>query len=426
MGNNTRVGGIYHNNDGFFAGTGTALKLGANGTANTIMTLSTAGNVGIGAAPGAYKLDVAGVGRFTGVNFSGSSATSTIITSSVTSDIQNTGQNAMVQLQPTITPSIDSTNFYGMIYLPTFANSSKNITQIDSVFSRTDLASTYTGTITTYNGFTSSNPSIAGGAISNVRGYYSNISAGSSRFNFYAIGNAPNYFAGNVGIGTTSPSSALDVSNGGAGLTVGADNGLSTRTNAVAKTGRIAFPQYLNANANYTGFYGYSDANRNTIYIGGGTNAYNAATDILFNTAPDQTTSSGTTRMKIDSSGNVGVGTTNPIGKLHVDGTIIGKSAVAASGADVDFGTGNMQYTTANCGAFRLQNLRDGGSYAFVVQGATASACSFTAFTDLGTVPNQLTVHMPPSHGLTTANTHTMYNLMVMGTHLYVSWTPGY
>jgi hypothetical protein len=48
------------------------------------------------------------------------------------------------------------------------------------------------------------------GATNNY-GFWSNIASGTGRWNFYASGTAQNYFAGNVGIATTSPGSALDV-----------------------------------------------------------------------------------------------------------------------------------------------------------------------------------------------------------------------
>jgi hypothetical protein len=60
----------------------------------------------------------------------------------------------------------------------------------------------------------------------------------------------------------------------------------------------------------------------------------------------------------------------------------------------------------------------------FVVQGATPATCNFTAFSDAGITP--LVVHMPPDNGNTTASKHTIYNLAVLGTHVYVSWIPGY
>jgi hypothetical protein len=48
------------------------------------------------------------------------------------------------------------------------------------------------------------------GATNNY-GFFSNIASSAGRWNFYANGTAANYFAGNVGIATTSPGSALDV-----------------------------------------------------------------------------------------------------------------------------------------------------------------------------------------------------------------------
>ena len=48
------------------------------------------------------------------------------------------------------------------------------------------------------------------GATNNY-GFYGNIASGTGRYNFYAAGTANNYFAGNVGIATTAPAYRLDV-----------------------------------------------------------------------------------------------------------------------------------------------------------------------------------------------------------------------
>ena len=48
------------------------------------------------------------------------------------------------------------------------------------------------------------------GATNNY-GFYSDIASGANRFNFYAGGTAVNYFAGNVGIATATPSEKLEV-----------------------------------------------------------------------------------------------------------------------------------------------------------------------------------------------------------------------
>jgi hypothetical protein len=69
--------------------------------------------------------------------------------------------------------------------------------------------------------------------------------------------------------------------------------------------------------------------------------------------------------------------------------------------------------------------MKDGASYVLVVKGATSATCSFTAYSGSGTT-GPLTIHMPPGHAASIANTHTMYNFMVLGTDLYVAWIPGY
>ncbi|MFW7381470.1 MAG: hypothetical protein ACOH5I_21860 [Oligoflexus sp.] len=69
---------------------------------------------------------------------------------------------------------------------------------------------TYTGTVTNSYGFyAASNLTTA----TNNYGFYSDIgtAGATNKWNFYAAGTAPNYFAGNVGIGTDSPSEKFDV-----------------------------------------------------------------------------------------------------------------------------------------------------------------------------------------------------------------------
>jgi hypothetical protein len=147
---------------------------------------------------------------------------------------------------------------------------------------------------------------------------------------------------------------------------------------------------------------------------------------LTFNTisGTDVNGSDGVERMRISSDGNVGIGTTAPTSTLTVVGTARNASAILNATSTINFATGNLQYTNGNCGAFNLHNIQDGGSYTLTVKGTTSATCSFTAYSDAGSTA--LTVHMPPNHAATTATKHTMYGFLVVGTDVYVSWTPGY
>jgi hypothetical protein len=132
---------------------------------------------------------------------------------------------------------------------------------------------------------------------------------------------------GKLGLGTSAPTSRLDVAWGGYqsngfALTLGANLGDSTaRTNSVDKFGAISTPHYTNTEEQLGVIYGYSAASLNEVAIGGGITAQNAATRITFFTGATTTTATGTERVRIDSSGKVGIGTTSPSQPLHVAST---------------------------------------------------------------------------------------------------------
>lgn len=130
--------------------------------------------------------------------------------------------------------------------------------------------------------------------------------------------------------------------------------------------------------------------------------------------------------LSLDTAGRVGVGpgVGSPRSALDVNGTILSSPAASNGTATIDFLSGNMQYTNLPCQGFALHNLKDGGSYMFVVKGASSATCSFSAFSDAGGAP--LTVHLPPDHAQTIATKHTIYNIAVLGGDVYLSWTPGY
>jgi hypothetical protein len=74
-------------------------------------------------------------------------------------------------------------------------------------FSSTNPANTGGGSITNFYGFAQDDVTTA----TNVYGFLGSVASGANKFNLYMSGTAVNYFAGNVGIGTTSPSTKLEI-----------------------------------------------------------------------------------------------------------------------------------------------------------------------------------------------------------------------
>lgn len=123
---------------------------------------------------------------------------------------------------------------------------------------------------------------------------------------------------GNVGIGTASPGATLDVSGNAAIL--GSDLGGTGRTNNVIKLSRVATPPFTTGNLNFAYTAGATTATENIAALGGAAGGFSAATVIVFHTAANTNTDSGTERMRITSIGRVGIGTTTPDQLLSVNG----------------------------------------------------------------------------------------------------------
>jgi hypothetical protein len=194
--------------------------------------------------------------------------------------------------------------------------------------------------------------------------------------------------SGNVGIGTSAPVTKLNLIDALAGgqLLVA-----TNQTNATEKYGTFGTQHYTNAEEPALGIAAQSNATDNIILVGGALSEFNAATQVRFYTAANNTTVTGTERMRIDSSGNVGVGTTTPVAQLGVYGT--GQTTAAMS---TSTGLGGMLYARdsgsaannggavmfgANQGAFATIKglLQDGatntrGDLAFSTRNAVADA----------------------------------------------------
>jgi hypothetical protein len=158
--------------------------------------------------------------------------------------------------------------------------------------------------------------------------------------------------SGNVGIGTTSPSYRVDAVGAGSPA-----NGImrtsSNLTNATTKYGYYTVGHYTNATVPFGFIQGESNSTENNVHIGGGAGEITAATRIDFYTAANNSTTNGTERMRINSSGNVGIGTNSP--------SAFGGYKTLAIGGDSGSSTSGV-----------LQFINNGTEGLRIVEGSTA------------------------------------------------------
>ena len=134
---------------------------------------------------------------------------------------------AALAMSPGIDPSANVATAIGQILTSTLSDSSNAVTTFSSLQVRADTAASYTGTTTTLNEILVAAPSLSGSiAPTNANGIFvgaiaggstlntalnANVSAGTGKYNVYAVGTAQNYFAGSVGIGETTPAAPIEI-----------------------------------------------------------------------------------------------------------------------------------------------------------------------------------------------------------------------
>jgi hypothetical protein len=288
------------NNFGFYSnipsGTG-RWNFYANGTADNYF----AGAVGVGGVP------YAGASVVVSKSITGSTAGIGIaVDGTAQSDVTNSCQSFLSQAK-TAAAVFTLGNYYGF---------------------RAQQASFGAGsTITNQYGFAAD--SSLTGATNNF-GFHSNIPSGSGRYNFYAAGNASNYFAGNVGIGGDA-SVALETfanatnwvrNNSAVGIPIFA----AYRSNGTISSKTVVSSGDEAGRFDVRGFDGtnFIQLAQINFHVDGTPGTNDMPGRIVFQTTADGA-SSPTERMRISNAGNVGIGQTSPASRLHVrqdqDGT---------------------------------------------------------------------------------------------------------
>ena len=228
------------------------------------------------------------------------------------------------------------------------------------------------------------------------------VNSDNNRLDFSTtLGTTMTVNGGNVGIGTTSPTAILQLGTEPLqtsliGYTVGANGeGLLfnhtqiTASNAQRVADIVALGQQ-------NGMLGGS------------------AFRFLTNPANSNT---AVERVRIDPNGNVGIGTTAPATALDVQGQIRSIVYNATSATAFNWNNGNIQYTSATCGAFTFTNMNDGGVYTLIVKSTTSGTCTFS----------QAGLNFRTQSTLVTASgTYTIFNFIVAGADVFVKMQRGY
>jgi hypothetical protein len=257
-----------------------------------------------------------------------------------------------------------------------------------SFWSRNDPSTGHTVT-NAYNYYAEA--SIGAGAITNEYGFYAaNLLKGTNRWAVYTAGNTPSYFGGNVGIGSTNPANKFEV---GGGNIVVTNNTTATATNGAAisiqnGSGGDVVSSWLIPGRRWYAGIDAADSGKFKLAMTVGTPAFGSDT-----------------RLTVDNSGSLGIGTTAPSSALQVYGggsasaiTLSRAAAVGTtsiwdySGGYVKFGSvGNdsLAFLTNNVERVRFDKSGYVGIGTNVPAAALDVSGAILARTNMSSVPQQ-------------------------------------
>ncbi len=187
-----------------------------------------AGNIGIGTTSPTQLFSVGGNGYLTGGvgvgkanTIAGSVWTSGGVAIGASSDITDVGVNQRMAMDIQPASVGNSSSGWGINLRPTFGSDLANNAKGLEIGNKTTASPTAAsiglsildttitaGSVTNAFGIRISNQTAGG---TGNYGIDLQVSSGAEKYNIYAQGTAKNYFAGNVGIGTTTPTAPLEV-----------------------------------------------------------------------------------------------------------------------------------------------------------------------------------------------------------------------
>jgi len=314
---------------------------GGNGSAAVRMTITSSGDVGVGTTTPSGKLHVLAASATANATVYG------IYQSGAMSATNTSGNVIGGYFNPSISATTTVASIYGA-YMGPQNTSSGVVTNMYGIASVP--VNTSTGTVTSMSALTAITRKAGAGTVANMYGVYArcdNTNASGAVTNCYGLyvdtpvitgaitnkygiyqvdSNTSNYFAGNVGIGTTTPQAKLNVqSNIALAASQLSLTALGWTPHVRLANNKGAGTDVATWTFNYDSYLGASDNSYGTAGIHLNTSGFPYTNGYLtFHTGGS---GAYTERMRIDWAGNVGIGTTTPGTPLDVAGALRSYSA---------------------------------------------------------------------------------------------------